>query len=99
MNYKSKPQKIKIKLGFKKPINMPTITIGDYLKDENVIYKVIQNEAKKPQLQELLVFNSKTKQWIKGSLIAFNLSLFKKLIPKVPKITEDQFKLYQTNEK
>lgn len=77
---------------------MPTITIGDYLKDTNTIYQVVLSENKQPQLQEKLIFASKTKQWIKGSQVAFNLSIFKKIIPKVPKITAEEFKQYLNNE-
>lgn len=77
---------------------MPTITIGDYLKDSNTIYKVVLSESKQPQLREELIFTSKTKQWVKGSQIAFNLSVFKKLIPKVPKITTEEFKQFKNNE-
>ena len=78
---------------------MPTIRIGDYLKDQNVIYKVVLSKQKQPKLKEVLSFNSVSKKWVEGSLLAFNLSLFKKIIPKVPKITEEEFKLYQKNEK
>ncbi len=77
---------------------MPKIRIGDYLKDQNVIYKVVLSKQKQLKLKEVLSYNSVSKKWEEGSLLAFNLALFHKIIPKVPKITEAEFKKHQANE-